>query len=251
VGRVNLVTGQAQTGKTTLALRLLHSADVPRVLILDPVRSRPITSEVESGRTSSFAHWTGLASFLAGAGARGPWRVALRSESEHDYARALACAPYYRHVAMLVDEGLWFCSSKPLLRPLIRAARANAHYGGGIGVPLWITAQRPMDLPPDIRSQADQFISFRQEEPADLVYLSERTTPAFAQAVAELRNHGWVSYPPLKKGEAQYGRQLEADSVRDGGSVHPAGSVPSVPGAEPEYARSRADAQSVGGNNGE
>lgn len=196
--RVVLVFGQAQQGKTTLALRLLQTL-ARRLLVLDPVRSRPFTETVQKGDALAFHSFPSLARlFLVTAQASSArWTVVLRSSEEADYSQALKCAPYYRYVTLLVDEGLWMVSSDTCKPHLIKCARANAHFGGGIGVPLWITAQRPMDLPPDIRSQADCIISFRQVEPRDLSFLSERCSPEFAEEVADLRAHQWASYPPL------------------------------------------------------
>lgn len=248
LGRVNLVVGQAQTGKTTLAIALLKK--VPRLLVLDPVRSKPITAEILAGRMRAFGTWTEAASFLASGEASGEWHIALRAENEADYQHALHCAPYYRHVVLLVDEGLWFCSNRALLRPLVKVARANAHFGGGLGVPLVITAQRPMDLPPDIRSQADQLISFRQDEPNDLGYLAERCTPAYAEIVAGLGVHRWEAYPPLNH-KGVKGNVVENDFGGDRRGGNSVGRVPAFSGAEPEHAGQASDDQGVGLDDGE
>lgn len=193
--RVVLVLGQAQTGKTTLAWRLLKRL-APRVLALDPVRSKPLTAAVSQRDAVAFLSWAALASFLAGESQPRNWRAVLRSPEENDYAMTLHMAPYFRHVTILADEALWLFGSAANT-PLIKCSRANAHFGGGIGVPLWLTAQRPMDIPPSVRSQADQIISFRQAEPRDLGFLSERCTPDFAECVAALGPHQWAAYPPL------------------------------------------------------
>lgn len=199
MARVTLISGQIQTGKTTLALELLKRECV-RGLILDPVRSKPFTLHQPPLRMVT--SWRDLTQFLGSPEARGRWIVCLRSREQDDYFYALEAAPHYRHVTLLVDEGLWFAQDQDLMEPVVRCCRMNAHFGGkangedATGMPLLITAQRPGDLPPDVRSQADRWFSFRQEEPRDLLYLSERCSPDFATQVAGLGPHQWLSFPP-------------------------------------------------------
>jgi hypothetical protein len=212
VARVTLITGQIQTGKTTLALELLRREAV-RGLILDPVRSKPF-----NGLAPSYDTWPKLARFLGSDDAKGRWLVCFRSMEATDYQWTLAAAPYYRHVTLLVDEGLWFSQDQELLEPLVKCCRMNAHFGGGEGVeptgmPLLITAQRPNDLPVDIRSQADRWISFRQEEPRDLEYFESRCSPDFAAGVAALGPHQWLLYPPTTPQ-----RTGQEHASREGGS---------------------------------
>lgn len=191
MARVTLVVGQAQQGKTTLALALLR-AEAVRGLILDPVRSKPFTNLPGAREVRS---WTELCRFLAGREAKGRWIVLLRSQEFTDYIWAIRAAPYYRHVTLLVDEGLTFAQDRDAYDPLVKLCRMNAHFGGGLGVPAIITAQRPMDLPADVRSQADRWLSFRQEEPRDLQFLSERCSPQYADAVAGLSLHQYLVFP--------------------------------------------------------
>jgi hypothetical protein len=192
MARVTLVVGQAQQGKTTLALAILQQEAV-RGLILDPVRSKPFTN-LPGARV--FPSWTALCTFLGSREAEGRWTVLLRSLEFEDYTWALRAAPFYRHVMLLVDEGLTFAQDKEAYDPLVKLCRMNAHFGGGLGVPAIITAQRPMDLPADVRSQADRWYSFRQEEPRDLQFLSERCSPDFADQVAGLGPHQYLTFPP-------------------------------------------------------
>lgn len=231
--RVVLVLGQAQQGKTTLAWKLVRGGlAAPRVLVLDPVRSKPLSKAIEALDARAFSTWRGLSAWLASGQADGAWRAVLRSQQEADYAVALQAAPYYRHTALLVDEALWFVNSREAYEHLRKCARANAHFGGGLGVPLWLTAQRPMDIPPDIRSQATTVISFRQEEPRDLAFLAERCSPQFAEEVAALSNHNWVSYPPLNGEERSYADVEPESSVGNGGSRRAVGGVSAFPAGE-------------------
>lgn len=213
MARVTLIVGQAQQGKTTLALAILKKEAV-RGLILDPVRSKPFT-----GLAPTFDSWKALASFLASDKANGRWLVSLRSMEFEDYTWVLRAAPFFRHVTLLVDEGLTFSQDAEALPPLIKCCRMNAHFGGGIGVPLLITAQRPMDLPADIRSQADRWYSFRQEEPRDLEFLSQRCAPAYADQVAVLAPHQYLTYPPTEAA-----RSKDDASGQDGAGVRAGGS---------------------------
>lgn len=194
--RLVLVFGQAQKGKTTLALEMLQNRK--RLLVLDPVRSKPISQLIHKG-AHEFKTWEELASFLVTA--NGPWVAVLRSMNDDDYCRAFEHARYLRHATILADEGLHYVSHQKAKELLIKTARANAHFGDGIGVPLWVTAQRPYDLPPDVRSQATNFISFRQEETADLQMLSQRCNPQFAEDVSKLVGHDWLMYPPRTEGD--------------------------------------------------
>lgn len=188
--RVTLVAGMAQTGKTTLALQEVQR-QAARVLILDPANSKPFeTKHVKKLRT-----WKQLAYFIVNDGNAPSWVVALRSEEPRDYVEALEHARCYRHVTVLVDEALIFVQDKEALPWLIKAARTNAHFGQGVGVPFWFTAQRPTDLPTDIRSQMTQFYTFRHEEPRDLQFIAERCSPSFAQQVAALEGHEWLAWP--------------------------------------------------------
>lgn len=213
---MTLVVGQAQQGKTTLALAILR-AEAVRGLILDPVRSKPFTNLPGARVVSS---WTELCKFLAGREAEGRWIVVLRSLEFSDYIWAVRAAPYYRHVTLLVDEGLTFAQDRDAYDPLVKLCRMNAHFGGGIGVPALITAQRPMDLPADVRSQADRWYSFRQEEPRDLQFLSERCSPNFADQVAGLGPHQYLTFPPT---EAASLKGTEHEQAESGGGVRAGG----------------------------
>lgn len=188
--RVVVVTGMAQTGKTTLALREVQK-HARRVLILDPARSKPFNTP----RVRKVESFRQLAYFIVSDGSAPRWIVALRSEEPDDYIEALRYARCYRHVTVLVDEALIFVQDREALPWLVRAARTNAHYGQGVGVPFWFTVQRPTDLPTDIRSQMTQFYTFRHEEPRDLQFIAERCSPSFASEVAALRGHDWLAWP--------------------------------------------------------
>lgn len=165
---------------------------VPRLLILDPVRSKPFTALIRKG-AHQFATWTELSRFLASANGR--WVAVLRSMDSSDYTKALENAQFLRHATVLADEALTLVSDTETREKLTKVARANAHFGNGIGVPLWVTAQRPMDLAPNVRSQATCFISFRQDEPSDLTFLAQRCNAEFAEKISQLNGHEWLSYP--------------------------------------------------------
>lgn len=247
--RVVLVLGKAQQGKTTLAWKLLRD-DAVRLLALDPVRSRPFSEAIARQDARAFSTWTDLSVFLAGVSANGKWRAVLRSQDEADYVYALQNAPFYRHVTLLVDEGLWVVDSKDAYPWFKKAARANAHFGGGLGVPLWITAQRPTDLPPDVRSQGTQVISFRQDEPRDLAFLAERFSPSFAEEVAALGNHRWVAYPPLN-GENENASVDENAVVGSSGGSRILGTHRAIPSSQRGDAAEAAPVGEVSGNHGE
>lgn len=226
--RVTLVTGMAQQGKTTLALKLVQRESA-RVVILDPARSKPFNT-----LPLQWHSFRDLAEFLRSERAGGKWIGCLRSLEFSDYVAALHAARCYRHTTLLVDEALTFASDPDALEPLVTAARTNAHFGNGIGVPLVLTAQRPGDLPPDVRSQVTGWFSFRQEEPRDIQYLSERCSPDFATRVAELAPHKYLVFPPteaVKYGDNDNGQGQSSGNVRGRRAVGARG-APDVPEAE-------------------
>ncbi len=234
--RVTLVTGMAQQGKTTLAFKVVR-AESARVIILDPVRSKPFRDV-----PLVWESWDDLAEFLASnPDAGGRWVGCLRSLEFSDYVAALKAAPCYRHTTLFVDEALTFTADQSSLQPLVKCARMNAHFGHGIGMPLVLTAQRPGDLPPDVRSQVTCWYSFRQEEPRDLAYLAERCSPSFAAEVAGLPPHEYRVFPPTTKAveENQSHGQGESGADLHGGSAGRAGGVADVPEAESDSASPR------------
>lgn len=168
--------------------------------------------------------WAELVAFLVSEEANGRWSVSLTSLNEEDYFVALAAVQHLRHVTLFVDEALWFTSSRDLCERLVKVARANAHFGHGIGVPLWMTCQRPLDLPPDVRSQLEQVISFAQREPRDIQFLSERFNPTFADGVRRLSGHDWLSCPELKTE-----KRHASSGGRHSGSGDPDDGLPAVP----------------------
>ena len=204
--RVTLIAGMAQQGKTTLALRVIV-AESPHVIVLDQVRSKPF-----QGVPLAWDSWESLAAFLASERADGRWIGCLRTMEFADYGAALRAAPCYRHTALLVDEALSFTTDPETLDALVKCARSNAHFGNGLGVPLVLTAQRPGDLPPDVRSQVTRWYSFRQEEPRDLTYLAERCSPSFAEEVAGLPPHEYRVFPPLAASESRRATQAVEES---------------------------------------
>lgn len=210
--RVTLITGMPQQGKTTLALYLARR-EWSRVIVLDFIRSRAL-----SGVTPAFHSWAALAHWLANASARSPrWCVALRSAEAADYAALLKAARYLRHVLLLCDEAPRICTVPDALLPLVEAAQVGAHFGGGTGVGLFLTAQRPMNVPPDVRSQAERCISFRQREPADLEWLAKSFDRDFATQLPLLADHRYAEYPPVSSEDVDHERDDQDDRDRGGG----------------------------------
>lgn len=233
--RVTLVAGQPRQGKTTLAL-VTARREAARLIVLDPVRSRALRSVrgVES--------WPKLATWLASPSAAGSlWEIALRSEEPSDYAATLQYAKYYRHVAILVDEVLTFTSDRDALPWLVKAARTSAHFGGGAGVTLYMTAQRPYDIPPDVRACLTRLLMFATREPGDLEYIARFTLdPDLAAQVAGLAPHEFLEFPPttetplraqrLDGMEASHDAVVPHGGTRSGGA---SGVVPDRSGPEP------------------
>lgn len=230
--RVTLVSGQPRQGKTTLALAVARR-EARRVLALDPSRSRALSSlpPVES--------WARLARWLAAPDAdRDSWEIALRSVEPSDYAAVLRYAEHYRFVTLLIDEVLTFTSDRDALPWLVKAARTSAHYGGGAGVNLIMTAQRPYDIPPDVRSCLTRLFMFQTREPGDLEYVSRFTLdPELAERVAGLAPHEFLEFPPPTTTEPQApqrlaGKEVGNESVPFGDARRGGASGPLSSGAE-------------------
>lgn len=188
--RVTLICGMAQQGKTTRARALLER-EATRAICLDVVRSKAL-----AGIPLSWGSKAELAEYLVGPKSGGRWIGCLRSAVFADYVWVLQAAPYLRHCTLLIDEALTFATAPESIEPFTYIARMNAHFGDGLGVPVLLTAQRPLDLPPDIRSQVTRIVSFRQREPRDLQWLAGFASPEFAAAIAELPVHESLEFPP-------------------------------------------------------
>lgn len=236
---MTLVAGQPRQGKTTLALALARREAV-RLIVLDPSRSRALRS------VTGVEKWARLATWLAGSPvARGKWEIALRSTDPADYARVLQHAEHFRHVAILLDEVLTFTSDRDALPWLVKAARTSAHFGGGAGVTLYMTAQRPYDIPPDVRACLTRLFVFATREPGDLDYIAKFTLdPELAAQVAGLAPHHFLEFPPTtERREPQKldGMEENDESVLAGSprSGDVARAVPSGPEGECDRAAPR------------
>lgn len=226
--RVTIISGMPQQGKTTLALYKARR-EWSRVIVLDFIRSRALRDV-----TPAFQSWAALAHWLAYASGRSPrWCVALRSAEAADYAALLKAAKYLRRVLLLCDEAPRICTVPGALEPLVEAAQVGAHFGGGTGVGLFLTAQRPMNVPPDVRSQAERCISFRQREPADLEWLAKSFDRDFATQLPLLADYRYAEYPPIHE-EADHERDDQVDRDRGGGGGSARRGRADVPEAQPD-----------------
>jgi hypothetical protein len=239
--RVTLVCGMAQQGKTTRALALVER-ESERCIVLDIVRSKAL-----AGVPLTWHNRVELAKFLANeAESSGRWVGCLRSSDFQDYVWVLRAAPYLRHCTLLIDEALTFATAQDSIDPLIHLARMNAHFGGGLGVPIIMTAQRPGDLPPDVRSQATRIISFRQREPRDLQWLAAFCSPDYSAQVAELDegSHASLTFPPSIAPSVTAEPEVDHEGRNPGRCRRgPAGTggVPAVPEAERHRQNQAAD----------
>ncbi len=226
--RVTLIVGMPQQGKSTLALYKARR-EWARVIVLDFVRSRTF-----DGICPTFQSWAALAHWLAHASARSPrWCVALRSAEPQDYVGVLRAAKHLRRVLLVCDETGRICTVPGALEPLVEAAQVGAHFGGGTGVGLYLTAQRPINVPPDVRSQAERVISFRQREPADLEWLAKSFDREFSAQLPLLADHRYAEYPPVSPSEdAHEHGQGDRDRSRDGSRLGRRGA--DVPEGQPD-----------------
>jgi len=225
--RVTLVAGQPRQGKSTLALAVARQ-DHNRIIVLDPVRSPALSS------VRGVSSWVELAKWLVSPPASGDrWEIALRSPNPADYVETLRYAEHYRFVVLLVDEVLTFTSDREALPWLVKVARTGANFGGGAGVMLILTAQRPYDIPPDVRACMTRLLMFATREPGDLEYISRFTLdPELAERVAGLAPHKHLEFPPPpSEKETTEDESVLSRGTRSGRAV---GGVPDGPKAEPD-----------------
>lgn len=190
--RVTLFCGQTQSGKSTLAL-WLALREHARTVVLDSARSRVFDRIAPGGQ---FASWREMREWIAGPGLNMPrWCIALRSKNPDDYARMLADSENLCGVLVLCDETHKLCRMPGVREPLELVALTGAHYGGGLGVGLYMVTQRATGVPINVRSQAERVVSFKQREPADLKWLAEWCGEEFAEKVSQLDTHSHLIWP--------------------------------------------------------
>jgi hypothetical protein len=221
--RVTLVAGMPRQGKTTLALAVARK-EAKRLLVLDPTRSTVMAT------VQGVPNWPTLSQWLVTPGAASNrWAVALRSGDPADYVELLRHLKYLRHTTVLVDEALTFTSDADALPQLIKAARTGAHYGDGTGLNLILTAQRPVDLPRDMRAVITRLYIFQTREPGDLEWIAKYTQqPELAERVAGLAPHHFVEYPATDT-RRPHDERLFHGRARSGGA---ADAVPARPPSE-------------------
>lgn len=227
--RVTLVAGMPRQGKTTLALEVARR-EAHRLLVLDPARSEVLAS------VEGFGSWAELATWLQTPAADGKWERALRSKEPADYALTLRHLEYLRHTTVLVDEVLTFTGDLEALPWLTKAARTSAHYGGGTGLNLLMTAQRPKDVPPDVRAMVTRLFMFQTREPGDLEWLAKFTQdPSIVERVGELPAHAWLEYPSsTREGDTNDEHERQGAAVGNGRRGAAVGAVPAGAEVQPD-----------------
>lgn len=94
----------------------------------------------------------------------------------------------YPHLrfGVLVDEASFYQLNDPTFQWLAKCTpREQVH--------IFITAHRPTDIPPRIRSIADHWLVFHMTEKSDLDRIAEKS-PEAAEAASKLRDRGYVHW---------------------------------------------------------
>lgn len=185
--------GQTRSGKTTLLRRELEAVRGRRAVIFDPRGSDSLNGLREIGSREGARRYFGAA--------RGPGVAVVRFSRVDDYVWLARTVYYWRSCVWVLDDAAAQLEHREIAEVAIEAARAGRHFGRrgqertGYGVELWVSAHRPIDIPPGVRAQVERIRSFRQTSPDDLKRLRDWTTPEFAEAVRCLEGHQHVSWP--------------------------------------------------------
>lgn len=177
--------GKKGSGKSTLVAECLEEHSRP--IVLD------INAEEKYARPGTRVVW-GFEECLE----------ALESvEGEDEYSLALRCVDDEAHDAIadyldlmrvcyelpgsliVLEECNNYCSSASLPWELARLVRQGRHRR----IDLYFVARRPSELHRDLTANSDFVVTFRQEEPRDVLYLRERMGPELADAARMLPDH--------------------------------------------------------------
>lgn len=89
--------------------------------------------------------------------------------SEEDFHVVCEAINRLKDVTLVVDEIDYFCSTHSIPKEFDEIVKRGRHQA----LQLIVATRRPHEIPPIIRSQVSQLITFRHIEPRDLQYLGE------------------------------------------------------------------------------
>lgn len=186
--RVVAIFGRKGFGKSTRARSLV--ADLPRVIVFDPMRDYPTGAVARSfGEAVDYLTRVRL----------GRYRLVLRSLDEQDELDLIALAvhgspehPLLPGATFLIDEADRLCSPNWMPPALHRAV----NYGRHFGVSQIYVSRRPRRINRDITANADEIHVGATQEPADLSYLAEFITRPLADRARLIKRPGeFLVYP--------------------------------------------------------
>ena len=140
----------------------------------------------------------------------------------------------------MIEELDFYCSATRQQTYIERILRYGRHqYLNIIGI-----SRRAAEVPRTITSQADAVVSFRQQEPRDIQYLSSLTSPEYAESLRELPEFVPSLYAFRDKIEQELGLEeylFKKSEVReDGLQPRDLGTI------EPESAEPRGESKEAG-----
>lgn len=188
---IYIIIGRRELGKTTLADRMLKG--LPLRFVIDARR-------MIQQRDSSIIY----ENYVAGASdamyeaidSQGQYTEVIYQPHEDDLEAAfvvwtrtiknIAIEYHHLRIGVLVDEASFYNLNDATFQWLAKCTpRDNVH--------IFITAHRPTDIPPKIRSIADHWFVFHMTEKSDLDRIAEKS-PEAADAASKLRDRDYVHW---------------------------------------------------------
>lgn len=163
---VTIVLGRKGSGKSWLVHELIEGYRPRRVVIIDslaeygPESEPKIKAEVARGFDESL-------DALEAAESRRRFVLSLRVLSPEENLELLGVAFRLRRFLLVVEEASLYCSPTLLPDEVAQLIR----YGRHQEIDQVYVARRPSELHRDLTANADVLVTFRQQEPRDLIYL--------------------------------------------------------------------------------
>lgn len=188
---IYVIIGRREKGKTTLADRMLKALSLR--FVIDA--RRMIRQRDQSIIYENYVAGAADAMYEA-IGSDGQYTEVIYQPHEDDIQDAfrlwtrsiknIAIEFPDLRIGVLVDEASFYDLNDAAFQWLAKCTpRENVH--------IFITAHRPTDIPPKIRSIADHWFVFHMTEKSDLDRIAEKS-PEAADAASKLRDRGYVHW---------------------------------------------------------
>jgi hypothetical protein len=206
--------GQKGSGKTTLAQAIIEEHD--RVIALDVM-----------GQYDTLAvryDYDACAAALLAAAKQPTFGYSLRCSDHEDYLDLMELCFELTDYLLVLEETSMFCSPSSFPREMSRLVR----YGRHRQIDQIYIARRPAEIPRDLTANSDLIVSYFQQEPIDVKYLSA-VSGEDASRVRNLRQYRCAVWGNLAKAPVAViaamdrgGEQVKMNlSVRDGSEPEP------------------------------